>query len=100
RDQANVFGNIGMGRTCPLAFDDAVVVVRMPDVGGLHLIRHIIGHGAQMLEIKAAKLSRNSFHSQAETQPRSTRRNEETKKKRKNQIRLAPLSQPDTSQRV
>ena len=34
RDQTNVFGNIGVGRTRPLAVHDFVEVVRVVDVGG------------------------------------------------------------------
>ena len=94
RDEADVFGNIGVRWTRPLAVDDTVVVVRMPDVGWLHLIVNIIGHRAQMLEIKAAKLSPNSFRCRAETHPRfnsKKRRNEETKENFDRQIRLAPV---------
>ena len=51
RDQPDVFGNVGVRRARPLAVHDPVVVVRGPDVCGLHL-GDIIGHAAQMLEIK------------------------------------------------
>ena len=36
-DQANVFRNVGMRRTRPLAVDDTMVVVRVPDVRWVHL---------------------------------------------------------------
>ena len=38
RDQPDVFGNVGVRRTGPLAVDDPVVVVRVPDVGWLHVV--------------------------------------------------------------
>src|SRR5688500_18953381 len=36
RDQADVLGDVGVGRACPLAVHDAVVVLRIRDVGRLH----------------------------------------------------------------
>ena len=36
RDQADVFGNVGVGRTGPLAIHDFVEVVRVVDVRGVH----------------------------------------------------------------
>src|SRR5690606_41619022 len=36
RDQPDVLGDVGVGRTRPLAVDDLVVVLRVGDVGGLH----------------------------------------------------------------
>ena len=38
RDQADVFGDVGMRRTRPLAVDDPVVVVGSPDVRWVHVI--------------------------------------------------------------
>jgi hypothetical protein len=35
-DQANVFGNIGVGRTRPLTVDDPVKIVRVLGIGRLH----------------------------------------------------------------
>ena len=47
RDQPDVFGNVGVRGARPLAVDDAVVVVRMPDVGWLHAGRDYTVNGAK-----------------------------------------------------
>lgn len=36
RNQADVFGNIRMGGTRPLAIDDAMIIVRISSIGWLH----------------------------------------------------------------
>ena len=42
RDQPNIFGNIGMRRARPLAIDNFVVVVWIPNIGRFHDARHSI----------------------------------------------------------
>src|SRR6185312_11235243 len=37
-DQTDVFGDIGVGRTCPLAIHDSMKVVGMRSIGGLHSV--------------------------------------------------------------
>jgi hypothetical protein len=36
RDQSNIFGNVSVGRTGPLAIDNFVVIIRIVNVRGLH----------------------------------------------------------------
>ena len=38
RDQADVFGNVGVRRTGPLTVDDPMVIVGLRDVGWVHVI--------------------------------------------------------------
>src|SRR5690349_1084081 len=38
RNQPDIFGNIGVGRACPLAIDNFMKVVRVLNVCGLHSI--------------------------------------------------------------
>ena len=46
RDQPDVFGNIGVRRTSPLAVDDLVVVARIGDIRWLHrLLRRAVNPG-------------------------------------------------------
>ena len=58
RDQPDVLGNVGMGGTRPLAVDDAMVVVRIPDVGWLHAGRDYTVNDGKSLNSGGLSLSR------------------------------------------
>ena len=46
RDEPDVFGNVGVGRTGPLAIDDAVKVVRISGIGRFHRYAALACYGA------------------------------------------------------